>query len=215
MAMIDFGIDGAGKSAGEGFTGYEGPLPPKGVYRGILKRMELKKTGPQSKTPGTPMLFLIFEVKETGEKSKYNGAPAMANQMITDQGAGYVNQILHAIAGSTERGRKLEKLFWGGKANVVKDEKGKEHINKIGPFVVGKPGSVELPVAVRVDHKTWNNEQQLDIKQWYPAPEEDAEDEVVESDDVISSDEVEGGDLDVVDADNDLDASDLDEDDPF
>lgn len=165
MGVIKFGVKDAVGNVETGGNFYDvakNGLPPVGTYRGVIKRLELKKSGPKAKTPGTPMLNYLFEIKEPkGSKlEKYNGYGIFGNQMITDQGKGRLNQMLNAIAGSEEAGLKLQKMFWL-QGVVLKGKEELGHIQKIGTFNVKSP-ECELKVAVSTRKKKTSKE--------YPEP---------------------------------------------
>lgn len=191
MGVVKFGVkDAVGHEELGGGNFYDVEklgLPPVGPYRGVLKRLELKKSGPASKVPGTPMLGYLVEIKEPkgSKKAKYNGYGIFGNQMITDQGKGYLNLMLNSIAGSPEKGLKLQRLFW--EKGVTTEKDGEGHIKKIGTFNVGSP-DCEIDVIFGTKNKKTNTqypEPGLEITKFMVAAEsgDDDDDEGVDDDD--------------------------------
>lgn len=130
------GAGAANKTAGA--KGYTGKIPPTGAYRTKVKRLTIVMNG-----NGDPMLKGVAEINEPrGSKdAQYNGYGIWFQQNITDQGAGYVNQILDAIAG--DRADEVKEAFWNDGVKVTADERRSDimHVRKIGDFVVNSPNA--------------------------------------------------------------------------
>ncbi|QFG08206.1 hypothetical protein PBI_LAMBO_66 [Gordonia phage Lambo] len=207
-----FGIDDVNEAinadAGDAQVGYTGEVPPKGVYRGRLKRMELTKTGERSNNPGTPMLRMLVEIDEPkgSKKSQYNGYGIWNNQTITKKSTGFVNQVLEALVGGNEQKAKAVKT-WFWKEQLVTDEPEGGHILAIGKFKINSP---EADIAVIVDTKNKRTNAEypdpgLEIKRWLvPSGDSDDDDSVDEVDDDLDADELD--DEDELGDDDDLEA---------
>lgn len=214
MGVIKFGIKDAVGAEAAGGNFYEGEVPPAGVYHGIIKRLELTNSA-----KGDPMLKCLIEVSDKdAKKKKYNGYGIWTNLMVTDQGKGYVNLMLNSIAGSLEKGMKLQKLFWLKGVSTVGDGEG--HILKIGgTFKVNSPNA-EIPVIVGTKRGSYKGEERLEVSRFLvPSAEAntDAEDEAEDEDDVIDADVVDEADLEdeAEEADDDdEEAADDDDDEP-
>lgn len=172
MGKVKFGIDAddaIGAEAGEGGSFYDGPIPPRGAYRGVLKRLELvAKNG-----SGDPMLRYLIELKAkpNTEASKYDGYGVWGNQNVTDQGKGYVNQFLDALTnGSDEQILATRKAFWGGQL-VVEDE-GEGHVIRIGKMQIGSP-SGSRTVAFTGKRTTYKGEEKLEVQRFLVSKEEE------------------------------------------
>lgn len=156
--------DEAAKAKGTGFNDYDGPLPPKGVYRMRMKFLRLK----MSKT-GNPMLNALFEVCEPAKigakanpKAKYNGYAQFWHGNITPQGAGFVNAFLDAL-------KINRRKFWDKDVHHDNDGEPKVEgesyllgtITKIGTKVIkeGDEGPL-LTVSITKD-KPYNNEERM------------------------------------------------------
>lgn len=201
---IKFGITG-GVEADSGPQAYTGPVPPKGPYTGLVKRIELTETGPNSKTPGTPMLRILVELKaQKGSKNaKYDGYGIWNYRQITDQGKGYVNQFLDALTDGTPAAcRKIRKGFWD--VGVVTEEDDGGHVIKIGTIKIDSP-KCSIPVAfVGRTGKDQNDEPNLEIASWLLAKGKTDDEDLGDDEDEDEEDE---------DLDEDEDEDDEDEDD--
>lgn len=199
-----FGVNTADAiEAGDGDiqTGYTGPLPPAGIYRATLKRMELTKTGERAKNPGTPMLKMLVEIDEPKDssKAKYNGYGIWTNQTITEQSAPFVNQTLASMVAGDERKLKaLKHWFWNGDLNTENSDGG--HINAIGKFKVGSP-EASIPVIINTKNKKTTPDYPdpgLEVKRWLvPSENEKSDDFAGEEDefDTGLTDEFDSDDL--------------------
>ncbi|WPH58013.1 hypothetical protein SEA_LUCKYLEO_65 [Gordonia phage LuckyLeo] len=207
-----FGIDDVNEAinadAGDAQVGYTGPVPPKGIYRGRLKRMELTKTGPNSKAPGTPMLRMLVEIDEPkdSKNAKYNGYGIWNNQTVTKQSTGFVNQMLESLTGGIESKAKAVKTwFWKAQLNTEEPDGG--HILAIGKLKINSP-EADIPVIVSTKNKRTNAEYPdpgLEISRWLVPKDSDdnADDDLDEvDDDELDEDE----DEDELGDDEDLDA---------
>lgn len=174
MGKVKFGIDAddaINAEAGEGATFYDGPVPPKGAYRGILKRLELIA---ENKS-GNPMLKYLIELKarEGSEAAQYDGYPIWGNQNVTDQGKGYVNQFLDALTnGSDEQILVTRKAFWTG--GLVVEDDGEGHVIRIGKMQIGSPTGSRT-VAFQAKKKTYKGEESLEVARFLVTKEEEPE----------------------------------------
>lgn len=185
-----FGIDDPDEAInsefdGDASVGYTGPCPPSGPYHGILKRLELTKTGPDSKVPGTPMLKILVEIQEKGEKAKYNGYGIWNNQMVTKKSAVYANQFLDALAGGNEaKAKAIKTWFWKEQIQTEEPEGG--HILAIGKLKVNSPDA-SIPVIFntkKVQDYQDAEKMKLEVKRWL-VPNKD--------DNTAANDDLDGG----------------------
>lgn len=90
LSATDFDPDAAPAT---GFSNYDGPVPPAGLYRTRAKLWRLKKAA-----SGNTMIVVIFEIAdETGEKAQYNGYPIWHNLVLTVKSSPFVNAALVAV----------------------------------------------------------------------------------------------------------------------
>lgn len=103
-----------------GGSSYDGPLPPKGIYRCVIKGLKMKTNKNKDYMISGPA-----EIDEpaSSPKAKYNGYTIWFQLNVTKQGAGYVNNFLDALGFS-------RKAFWD--SNVVVDDEAPPNITKIG-----------------------------------------------------------------------------------
>lgn len=82
-------VDAAG-----GFTNYDGPVPPRGLYRVAVKFWKLIHNG-----SGDPMFKLLMEIAEPegSVKARFNGYAIWHNANITEKGAPFLNGMLDAF----------------------------------------------------------------------------------------------------------------------
>lgn len=185
-----FGIDAeaaANADAGDVSVGYTGPMPTAGIYRGKLKRLELTKTGPQSKNPGTPMLKLLVEIHEPSDSktAKFNGYGMWNNQTITEQSAPFVNQILNSLVkGNEKKFAAVKSWFWNGNLTTEKPDGG--HVHAIGKFKIGSPDcDIDVIVNTKKQPARGSYEERLEINRWLvPSSDSDAGDDLDEDDEI-------------------------------
>lgn len=87
---------------------YDGPPPPPGVYKGIVKQLSLAKiaTGPNA---GGDRLHLVVEIAD----GKYKGAGLVHSLNLTQQGQPFVNQFLRSLTdGSEDQWVAIREAFW-------------------------------------------------------------------------------------------------------
>lgn len=115
--MPQFKLPGFGQeqveAQGGEFKPYDGPLPPKNKR----VRVKIKQFKIKINKSGNPMFTCLAEIAapKSHPMAQYNGAAAWWNGNLTQQGAGYVNDFLQAIAGSATLGKKLSEAVWVGK----------------------------------------------------------------------------------------------------
>jgi hypothetical protein len=189
FGTVDF--EGVGAEA-TGF--YDGPPPRAGSYVGKVKRIldTVIKSGDHK---GEPRLEVIVEI--TGPKTAKNiegesaiGAGVFTGLNLTEQGAGYVNQFLHALAKAKTPAAKtkIEKEFWGkGKYDgIVTDDD--DLVTKIGKSLVIEGNEIGFTTKLR----TYEGEKRADISRFMIADsskvgkdvdddEDDEDDEDIES----------------------------------
>lgn len=120
--MPQFKLPGFGQAQvdakGGEFQVYDGPLPP----RNKRVRVKVKQFKIKINKAGNPMFVCIAEIAapKNHPMAQYNGAAAWWNGNLTEQGSGYVNDFLQAIAGSATLGKKLSEAVWLGKHGGMK-----------------------------------------------------------------------------------------------
>lgn len=212
MGKVKFGIKDAkaAAKAESGFSDYSGPIPPKGVYEGVLKTVNLKVS-----KGGHPMIFVVVELdSKDKKKAKYNGCPVMANVVIMDKTLGMVNQFLDALAGSTAKGKKVRSTFWEEGVVVNKGEKKDSNLGEIEVGKVTSLGGIKMTGKNRIilsgEPGEWDGKARFEQNQWIvPSEDMDDEDDDLDEDDLDEDEYDEDDDLE----EDDDDASDDDEDD--
>lgn len=111
-------------------TQYFGPIPPRDVYRCLLKRLK----NDESKN-GSMMLKYTCVIDEIGDRAKYNGYPIFGQQVVSDAGQAFVNNLLDGLSGGKA---EVRRAFWSGQ--VFENE---SHIVvKIGTMKIDPAGMV-------------------------------------------------------------------------
>lgn len=193
-----FGIDtdaAINADPGDIQVGYTGETPPGGLYRGTLKRVELSKTGPDSKNPGTPMLVILVEIDEPedSKKAKYNKYGIWNRQTITDQSAPFVNQFLASLVkGDESKFAAVKKWFWGGNLTTENPDGG--HIHAIGKLKIGSPeGKIQVVVNTKLGRTSAKYpDPRLEISRWLVPSDQEQDDNMPDEGDDFD----EGSDLD-------------------
>jgi hypothetical protein len=128
--------DFSGTDAAQGFSDYDGPVPPKGVYECRTKLWKIVEN-----SSGDLMFKIIFEINEPkgSEKYRYNGYAIWHNASITEKSAPYLNAMLDAIGIPRAH-------IWREGGRIVTDPKDDETVIKIG-------GKSPLGMAVKVNAK--------------------------------------------------------------
>lgn len=123
------------------------PAPPKGRYKVRLKRMTHGNIR-SGDNAGAPRFNCLLELIGPKSADKYVGYGFWHGLNLTKQGAGYVNQFLNGLAGSSESAqRALRKAFWA--ADIVVDDDG--HVQRIGKTKISSPdGQLTLEVTTRM-----------------------------------------------------------------
>lgn len=215
MARQKFNISGKSpeqlsSDVAKAFEVYDGPVPPRGVYSGVLRFFKVK--GPN--TNGDSMLNGAVEIRMNGAKAKYNGYTLSFNQNISDQGAPYVNQMLDALSGGKE---SVRKAFWT--KGVITDDKTGVITNIGGVLKI----SDSVVVSVSSKYEEYRGEPRQVVGSWLvkqakddaPVDDDDDDDDDAPVDDEVeleTEDEDEDSDDDE-DEDSDDEDSDDDEDD--
>jgi hypothetical protein len=138
------------------FTPYDGPMPPRGVYRLKLRKAEKKVF-----KSGNAGIELLLEIAEPGSssKSKYNGCPTWFYLVDTDSGAPNIKNFMRAIGGT---GR-----HWVN-THVETDDRNREIVTKWGNIVASG-------LSVRAELKRGRNnedEARAEIQRFLPKGEE-------------------------------------------
>ncbi|AHZ95434.1 hypothetical protein PBI_DAMIEN_73 [Mycobacterium phage Damien] len=194
MPTLSFGFNDVSDEISEGFSDYDGPLPPNGSYTGTLK---VAKVVAMKKDPSKRRISLLVVI----DHPDYKGYPAWGGVNLTEQGIPYVNQWLRSLVSSEEEFKKIHKVFFG-KGPVV-DEK-KENILKIGTVKINSPEG-ELKVKVTLKQRTWEGKTTAGVQAFLSN-----DDDGGSSDDEVVEEETEDPDLDT-EADDDEDAEPADE----
>lgn len=214
MGKVKFGVADAkaAAKAESGFSDYSGPIPPKGVYEGVVKNAQLKVS-----KSGHPMIFAVIELdSKDRKKAKYNGCPVMTNVVIMDKTLGMVNQFLDALAGSTGKGVKVRNTFWEEGVVVNKGEKKDSNLGEVEVGKITSIGGIKLTGKNRIilsgEPGEWEGKERFEQNQWIVPSDDDADDDDLDDDEDDLDDEYEDEDDDDDEEDDD-DASDDDEDD--
>ena len=96
MAKVTWGVSGAEvdeTERGDDFESYDGPVPPAGIYRLVVKTAEYTKFSTNSK--GIKFLWLIDDNRP--DKKRYNGAPVWDNLVVLESTAFKIAQFCDAI----------------------------------------------------------------------------------------------------------------------
>lgn len=185
MAKHTFKIGGNAADAEPGGGGfYDGDKPPSGVYEFEVKYMRLK-----TNKNNDDMLVVGAEIAESkGDKAQYNGYMTWTNLNVTDDSAGYINQLLDSLGIN-------RKMFWPPNGPDV-DNQDPPNVTKIG---TKRPVGMKLRGSTKDD--TYNGTTKLVISRFLPLkpgedetpePELELEPDVEEADGVeATSDESE------------------------
>lgn len=162
---VKWGIgDDEPEAASGEFNDYDGPVPPRGVYRVVLKKLWLTEN-----KNGDQMIKGIAEIAgEKGEKKQYNGYAIWFNQNVTEQGAPYLKAFLDALG-----------VSWNDFYNktVVDDDEDNMGfpITKIGSK---KIGANELRInAKRAEYPPKSGEFKLEPQRFLAAKEDDEDED--------------------------------------
>lgn len=152
------GADSIWEDELDDFPVYDGDLPPKGVYRLVLKTLRLKKNKNDD-----PMLnaLLIINEPASSKKSQYNGKDVWANLNVTRQGAPWVNNFISALV-PENKVAAVRKAFWAQKVMVDKEEP--PNVLSIGAV---KIEAGKLLISAQCGHKTYNGDTDLDAKRFF------------------------------------------------
>lgn len=218
MGKVKFGIGdakAAAKADGGQFQDYSGPIPPKGVYEGIIKLAKLKVS-----KNGHPMMMVVVELdSKDRRKAKYNGCPVISNVVIMDKTLGMVNQFLDALAGSTVRGKKARNTFWEEGVVVAKGEKKDSNLGEVEEGNITSIGGIKLTGKNRIilsgEPGEWDGKERFEQNQWIVPSDGDADDDDLDDEDDLDDDEYDEDDDDEDDEEDDTDDyDDEDEDEP-
>ncbi|QNJ55375.1 hypothetical protein SEA_LITTLEFELLA_64 [Gordonia phage LittleFella] len=209
-----------------GVARYAGEKPPPGAYVVALKRIWIEQAN------DTTIFRYLAEIADPrSSKKEYNGYPIWGRQGITDKGIGFVNQFLKVL--DDGKGEALDQFYETGNLKTKADEKGVEHLLKIGDFKVGSPNLDIKFLGVcddnsYTDKKTKKRVTNLQINSYVPLSESELEEassvsddddeddeDVIEADDDVEDDDIEDDDEDEDDDDEDDDDEDEDEDDEY
>lgn len=153
--QLKVGAEAAKVEAVEGFSKYAGETPPAGVYKAVVKQLQIKALTSDPTKQKVVAIIEWFAPKGTPE-AKYNGyavfdhltLPESMEEEYADLKIGKINRLLDAISGD----QKLRSAFWGG--STVLDDKG-EKILKIGSRVAGGKDFKGFPVVVSAKNDTY------------------------------------------------------------
>lgn len=153
--QLKVGAEAAKVEAVEGFSKYAGETPPAGVYKAVVKQLQIKALTSDPTKQKVVAIIEWFAPKGTPEE-KYNGyavfdhltLPESMEEEYADLKIGKINRLLDAISGD----QKLRSAFWGG--STVLDDKG-EKILRIGTKVAGGKDFKGFPVVVSAKNDTY------------------------------------------------------------
>lgn len=214
MGKVKFGVKdakAAAKAEGGQFQDYSGPIPPKGVYEGVIKTAQLKV----SKNTSNPMMMIVVELdSKDKKKAKYNGCPVISNVVIMDKTLGMVNQFLDSLAGSTAKGVKVRNTFWEEGVVVTKGEKKDSALGTVEVGTIASIGGIKLNGKNRImlsgEPGEWEGKARFEQKQWIVPSDGLDEDDLDDDEDDLDEDEYDEDEED--EEEDDDDASDDDED---
>lgn len=91
MARVKWGIGGEEPEEMEAFDVYDGPVPPVGVYRCKLRRLQIV-----TNRNGDDMVKWVMDIAEPkgSEKARYNGCGIWGQQNVTEQGKPFLKSVL-------------------------------------------------------------------------------------------------------------------------
>jgi Protein of unknown function (DUF669) len=151
-------IDSSEAKPQQGFTQYEGPTPPAGLYRVRLSSAKYTKA-----SSGNMMITLVLEFDTTNEKKKqYNGYAVWHRLVQVPQSLWRTNEFLTAIGQPTKLSLDFD------------EETGK--VTKIGGARVGK---VYLLAKCRTTE--YNGEPRLEVDALTPDPTQVKSDEDIDA----------------------------------
>lgn len=200
-----FGVKDAVGEVKEGGGGGQTPRPDEGAYKGTLIQLKLTKNG-----SGDPMLKAIVKLENLPKKQKASeGYWVWNNLNLTDQGKGYVNAFLNALAGSEKEGLKLQRDLWEKGLLSTKDKDGGD-VLAIGKFKIGSPDG-KRKMGVEITHRTYTNRDgeevdTVNVARYLPAAGGSDDDDDLVDDDDLDDDDVDSDSDD--DSDDDLDERD-------
>lgn len=141
----------------EDYPVYDGDLPPKGVYRFLLRRLQLS-----TNKNNDPMLkgLMVIDEPAGSKKAQFNGKDVWFNLNVTRQGAPWVNNFLGAVV-PENKVAAIRKAFWDQKVMVDKSE----------PPTILSIGAVKITegmlVSAQCGHKMYNGDTDLDAKRFF------------------------------------------------
>lgn len=180
MVRIKPDFDGSNASSGR----YDGPPPPAGTYRGIVKKMGLAEIR-SGANAGSNRIALLLEISD----GNYKGAAVMHSLNLTTQSAWAVNQFLDALTdGSDKQKTGLRNLFWQKGYEVENEPDGKmgQQFMNIG----GKFKPLGKPVAFVTKMDSWEGKPKAAIDRFVVPLGANAEDEAAEEDSLDAVDSV-------------------------
>jgi hypothetical protein len=215
-------ISGKGEGSwGEGFTQYDGPVPPKGSYIARIKRMTVGAIKSQGENHGKPRIAILLEIVGGSgadgvrdEKYPYFGAPIWDGlNMIKDPSLTSIKKIngfLHALTdGSEEAKRAVETAFWPPNGPDAKKEPRKDgteeiHIKGIGKYQIQSPAGEHLVRIITKMEPDLAGEMRAAVNQYLPytGPKPASVNGQVEKDEsgMEIIDDTSNGDNDIIDA---------------
>lgn len=176
MGKVKWGIGTEEPEDLQGFDVYDGPEPPKGVYKVRLKFLKLK-----TNKNGDDMLNGLLEInEERKDKKKYNGYGIWFNQNVTEQGAPYVKQFLTALG-----------VSWKDfiSSTITDDDTDPPTIKRLGKLklVTADGESTQPECRVLTKRGSYQGDERLEVSRFLPPKDEDEDEE--DADDADSSDD--------------------------
>jgi hypothetical protein len=166
MARVKWGIGGDEPEEMETFNVYDGPVPPGGVYRFKLRRLQIV-----TNRNGDDMMKWVMDIQEPkgSDKARFNGYGVWGQQNITDQGKPFLkNLLIHGLG-----------VSWSDFMNktITVDEERPTMVKSIGRK---KFLDETIDVRAQCKRETYQGEPRLAFGRMLPW--EDAEEEMDEGD---------------------------------
>lgn len=177
---------------------YDGPTPPRGIYRGTIKSMKKAES-----SAGNDKIVVLIIIKEKGKKAKYNGAPIFDHVPVTESAMFRVKQLMTGLGGT---GKDFD-------ATVVDDDNNITKMGRIRP--VGMDVRIATKVEVYQPDPDEPGERTAKIARYLPPKDEEDEGDEEEYDEEAEeeeADEEEADDSDEADEDDDDEDEDGDDD---
>lgn len=123
---------------------YDGPTPPAGVYKVVLKKLWLSEQKRRDTPEPVDVIKALLEIKETGDKEVYNGKGIFHTmQLPVDRGDQYfplqvnaLDDFFRQISKGKFNYSKLAAALGAGKLKVEKEDNAGVPVSQIGTLVI-------------------------------------------------------------------------------